>query len=97
MCVQIRTPRRQGQHLDAGCFTVSIEGRTEFRITTVQQIPTPAQKTEIHEGRVACHLRRQVLVAQEEFLVNGAGDAGEQSFPVHRSQANQRSGCCSIA
>jgi hypothetical protein len=35
---------------------------------------------------------RQILVAQEKFLINGAGDIGEQSLPIHRDTVNQRSG-----
>jgi len=36
--------------------------------------------------------RRQVLVAQEKFLINRPGDVGEQSLPVHGGTVNQRSG-----
>jgi hypothetical protein len=35
---------------------------------------------------------RQILVAQQKFLINGAGEVGEQSLPVHRGKVNQRSG-----
>jgi hypothetical protein len=34
----------------------------------------------------------QMLIAQEQFLVNRAGDVGEHSFPIHRSEVNQHWG-----
>jgi hypothetical protein len=37
-------------------------------------------------------LSGQILVTKEEFLVNGAGDVGEESLPVHRGKVNQPSG-----
>ena len=36
--------------------------------------------------------RRQILVAQEKFLINRPGNVGEQSLPVHGGTVNQRSG-----
>jgi hypothetical protein len=41
--------------------------------------------------------RRQILVAQEKFLIDRAADVGEQSLPVHQGKVNQRSGRCSTA
>ncbi len=35
---------------------------------------------------------RKILVAKEEFLVNGAGNIREQSLPIHRAKVNQRAG-----
>jgi len=62
MGIEVWAPGWQAHRFDPHALEDRVEARAKLRIAMVQQIPTPAQETEIREGRVAGYLLHPLAI-----------------------------------